>query len=134
MLIDKRQIYSLSIVALGDFNPIILQPYWLVHKGLVGEQEANEAKVDLIHQEVVNFSLPWVSFSIQKNRFELKTSQEPFESLRDLYSGIFKFLPETPIKRIGINHIMHFQVRDKEEMFNIGNVLAPLKNWEFFEW
>jgi len=131
MLLEKRQIYNFSLVALGDFNPKIIQPFWLANKGLIGEKEAEDANIELIHSELVKYSLTWVDIQIQQNRFELKSSQEPyFESIRDLFIGIFSKLQETPMKSFGINHIMHFSARDEQEMFNIGNNLAPLNNWD----
>lgn len=134
MLLERRQIYSFSLVALGDFNPKIIQPFWLSSKALIGEKDAEDAVIELIHSEIAKFNLTWVDVLVQQSRFELKSSQEPyFEAIRDLFIGIFGKLQETPIKSLGINHIMHFSARDDQEMFNIGNNLVPLSNWDMLK-
>jgi hypothetical protein len=96
---ESLQIKTMSIVLIGDFNPVIIQPFWLASRKLIREQEAQNAHVEIIHNELVKFELDWVSIEITKNRFEAKSSQEPyFDPMRDLCVGIFEFLRETPIK------------------------------------
>lgn len=132
MLKDKLQIYTLSIVFIGDFNPVIIQPFWLAHKKLIRDQEAEDAKDVLVHNELVKFDLGWAYLEITKNRFEIRTSKEPyFEVVKDLALSIFKVLKDTPIKVLGINHIKHFILTD-EELYNFGDKLAPLSNWNEF--
>ncbi|MCK9613513.1 MAG: hypothetical protein PHR81_11800 [Bacteroidales bacterium] len=131
MLKDYLQVNSLSIVFIGDFNPVIIQPFWLANKKLIKEQEAVDTDVELIHNELVKFDLGWASTEITKKRFEVRTAKEPyFEPLRDLVISIFTILPETPIEAMGINHIMHFALPDKDKFYEFGNKLAPLNNWE----
>jgi len=133
MLKDYLQIRVLSLVFLGDFNPVILQPYWLAEKKLIREQEAQDAKVDIIHNDLSRIDLGWMNFDIQRSRFELRTSQTPyFEPLRDLCVGIFEILKETPVKSLGINHVFYYALPKKEMYYDFGNVLAPLKNWDNF--
>lgn len=130
MLHDHLQIYTLSIVFLGEFNPVIIQPYWLAHKKLIREQEAQNATVDVIHNEIVKIELDWAKFEITKNRFEVRTSQEPyFEPLKDLIISIFEILRETPIISLGINHLKYFSLPSEESYYNFGNKLAPLSTW-----
>lgn len=132
MLKRYLQIETLSSVFLGNFNPTIVQPYWLASKGLIRELEAEEATVEVIHPQIVRYSLGWVSIEVTQNRFELKTSKSPyFEVLRDLAISIFKILNETPLKGLGINHIYHYAVPDDKTYYDIGNKLVPLSNWDF---
>jgi len=133
MLKDYLQVRTLSIVFIGDFNPVIIQPFWLAGKKLIKEQEAQDTTVELIHNELVKYDLGWVSVEITKKRFELRTSKEPyFEPLRDLMLSVFFILSETPIEAMGINHIMHFSLPDEEKLYEFGNKLAPLNIWEGF--
>jgi hypothetical protein len=133
MLNDYLQIHAISIVFLGDFNPKIIQPFWLVNKKLIREQEGTEAKIEVIHPDLVKFSLGWVDFEITKERFMLNTSQEPyFSAVKDLASSIFSILKETPIKNLGINHLMHYTLRDEKQYFEFGNKLVPLSQWNNF--
>ena len=75
MLNDYLQIYNLSIVIAGEFNPIITQPFWLSSKKLIREQEAQNAKVEIMHPEVVKFSLDWVK--VEATRWYLNSLIKP---------------------------------------------------------
>lgn len=126
------EIETVSIVFIGDFNPIILQPFWLQSKGLVRESEAENAKVEVIHNEITRFELDdWAKIEITKERCEFKSSKEPyFEPLKDLAASIFKILRETPIRALGINHIYDLKMPN-ENMYNgLGSFLTPLGLWE----
>lgn len=131
-MIDRYlQIETLTVVFIGDFNPIIFQPAWLALKGLIREDEATNAKVEVIHSEIVKFELDdWLSIEITKNRCQFKTSKVPyFEPLRDLITGIFKILRETPIYSFGINHIYDLSLLDAEKYYAFGSQLTPLEIW-----
>lgn len=131
MLKNYLQIYNLSVVILGDFNPVIIQPFWLANKKLIREQEAQTAKVEIIHQEIVRYSLDWVNIEITKDKFTLSSKQEPFfEPLKDLILSIFSILSETPLTAIGINHLRHFAIPDKTRYYKFGDTLAPLSNFK----
>lgn len=125
------EIETLSIVFLGDFNPIIFQPFWLYSKGLIRENEATDAKVEVIHNEVVKFDInDWASIEVTKNRCEFKSSKKPyFEPLKDLASSIFKILRETPLKSFGINHIYDCKIPNEELYIDLGRRLTPLELW-----
>jgi len=132
-LSDYCQIRTLSIVFLGNFNPTIVQPFWLSSKGLIREHEAESAKVNLIHDELTRYDLGWVVIEISRSRFELKTSQEPyFSPVKDLAVSIFTILSETPISSFGINHIFHYAFPREDIYYEFGNRLTPLNNWKPF--
>lgn len=132
MLEKLLEIETVSIVFLGDFNPIILQPFWLQGKGLIRESEAENAKVEVIHNEIARFALDdWAKIEITKERCEFKSSKEPyFEPLKDLASSIFKILRETPIRALGINHIYDLRMPDEDSFIRLGYFLTPLNVWE----
>jgi len=125
---------NLSIVIIGNFNPAIVQPYWLANKGLIREEEAGNANIEFIHKDFSRFTIDWAFIEVQPDRFELRTEKEPyFEILMDLCLGIFNNLSETPIQAIGINHIRHLSPITPEKYLEIGDRLAPLKNWDFLK-
>ncbi len=125
------QIETLSLVFIGDFNPVIFQPYWLANKNLIREDEARNAKIELIHNEIARIELDdWLFLEVSRNRCEFKTSKEPyFYPLKDLASGIFSILNETPIKSFGLNHIYELSLKSKEHYYNFGSALTPLNIW-----
>lgn len=131
-MIDRYlQIETLTVVFIGDFNPIIFQPAWLALKGLIREDEATNAKVEVIHSEIVKFELnDWLDVEITKNRCLFKTSKVPyFEPLKDLVVGVFKILRETPIYSFGINHTYDLSLHDAEKYYAFGSQLTPLNIW-----
>jgi len=131
MLHENLQAYSLGFVFIGEFNPVIIQPFWLASKGLIRDTEAKNAKVELIHNDVVKFTLDWVEIEVTKQRFSIMTSKEPyFEVTRDLVVSIFEILKETPITQLGINHIKSFGFRDEATQYEFANKLSPLSFWE----
>jgi len=106
MLNNYLQIHTASVVFVGEFNPVIIQPFWLANKKLIRDQEAQDAKVEIIHNEIVKFEIDWARFEITKDRFEIRTSQEPyFEPMRDLVISIFEILKETPISALVSNNL-----------------------------
>lgn len=130
MLSEFLQLQIKSIVFLGKFNPAIVQPFWLASKKLIRDQEAQDADVEVIHNEITKYDINWASFEITSNRFEIKSSQDPyFEPLKDLSVSIFRILKDTPIDAVGINHLKYFALPDEKRYYEFGNALAPLKNW-----
>lgn len=133
ILSENRQINELVLIFVGNFNPSIIQPFWLAHKGLIREEEGENAKVEVIHNELVKFDLDWLKIQVTKARLELRTTQEPyFEPLKDLACGIIKILRETPLDSFGINHIRHYILESEKQYYEFGNKLAPLSNWSSF--
>lgn len=134
MFEDKLQVYTLSIALLGEFNPVIIQPYWLAYKKLIRENEGANAKVELIHEELVRFKIgEWALIEATRNRFEFRTSDERhFEPLVDLAISIFSILKETPIKAMGVNHVKHYDLSNAGAYYDFGNRLVPLNNWDVF--
>ena len=123
---------SLAVILLGNFNPSIFQPFWLAKKELITEQEALDAKIDVIHNELVVYDLGWAKIDVRVDRFEISTHSEPyFAIVKDLIVGIFVYLRETPIRALGINNVFSLNLQDEVRYYDFGNKLAPLSNWDF---
>jgi len=128
---DKLKIKTRSIVFVGSFNPTIIQPYWLALRGLISEEDAGSVKIDIMHEEIVRMHMDWLFIEVTKQRFELRTSQEPFFGMcKDLAMGIFRVLNETPIVMLGINHEFHYSYSNKKDYYDLGDKLANLRPWE----
>lgn len=125
---------SIHFTFVGSFNPAIVQPYWLAQKGIIRESEAQDVKVELIHNEFTRFSLDWVTLEVRQERFDVHCSQEPyFHIVKDMCIGIFKALRETPIKALGINHIWTCDLKTESKYYEFGNKLSPLSNFDFLD-
>lgn len=132
-MLDKfLQKETFSIVLIGVFNPAIFQPTWFSLKRLLRESETENAKIEVIHPEVARYVISdWLSVDVTKNRCEFKTSMEPyFDVLKDLVTGTFKVLQETPINAVGINNIFDIALSSTDEYYNFGRELTPLDLWD----
>ena len=118
-----------SIVLLGKLNPSIFQPNWFSQQGLISLKESENAKITVIHQDIVSFDLDWVNILITRERCSFTSLQELFEPLRDLAFGTFKILKHTPLSQMGINHRIHCKFESEEKWHELGHKLAPKEIW-----
>ncbi len=127
----KLHSYGHNIVLLGDFNPKIFQPAWFGSEGLIRKPEVDGAKIEVVHQEVVIFTLEWLKIEVTRERFWAATLQESYdEPVRDLVVSTFRILRHTPLRKMGINLEEHFQIQSEERWHSIGHTLAPKEAWE----
>lgn len=133
MLKDHIHSISLSIVIIGEFNPMVFQPFWLSEKKLIRDGEASSADIEIIHNQISKFKLDWASIEVTNKRFEIRVHSEPFfEPARDLVTGIFNYLKETPLSNLGINHVLNFSMPTDDLYYEFGNKLSSLKMWSDF--
>lgn len=123
--------YQHSIVIRGDLNPAIFQPSWFAAAGLIGKQQADAAKVEIIHRDVAVFSADWLNIEVTQDRFHVYTMHEQYtEPLQDLVLGTFSLLNHTPLRIIGINLTAHFRLPSVEVWNEAGHKLVPKGLWE----
>lgn len=131
----SSEIFTSSIVAVGDFNPVIFTPDWLERNNLIGEGDAIDAREGsqgrplLISHQVTTFECEWFVLQVLENQFSL-TSKGPLSpALKDLATGIFQLVSQTPVKAVGLNFIEHFKFSDSAEYHKVGDILAPKDIW-----
>jgi len=130
MASQNPEISSVSVVLIGSFNPQIFQPTWFSCEELIRKEEAEAAKIQIIHPEVVVFDLEWLRMEVTRDRFVAITEKESsFDILRDLVLGTFRILRHTPIRMMGLNRDMHFRMASEEEWHAVGHRLAPKEPW-----
>ena len=111
MNIRHPEIFEHSIVLGGDFNVLIFQPLWFSAEGLIRENEARNAEVDILHRDIALFSLGWLQFRAEPNRVVFLTKHSSYlEPLRDLVIGTFNALSRRPIRGLGLNYNTHTQM------------------------
>jgi len=119
-----------SIVLLGSFNPAIVHPDWLRHRGLLREGEYEDSEVEVIVPEFSRFRIAWLRVQVTPTHFQLVTLEPDRRLLlRDLAVNVFEILNETPIKGLGLNRDQHFAVPDDKTLNAIGHALVPVKPW-----
>lgn len=131
MMSEQAELQGMGLVLLGDFNPKIFQPLWFAAQNLIRVKEAEEADIKIISAEAVIFSLDWVDIEVLRDRFTMKTIQEPYyDIVRDLCIGTFRLLKHTPIRKMGINRDFHYRMVSEEQLHALGHKLAPKPLWE----
>jgi hypothetical protein len=124
------EIGDVSIVLVGNLNPLIFHPSWFVRNQLFTEKEGEVAEINVIHSEISQFRMEWLTVRVEQTRFTAQTQEAPFVRLADLVVRTFKeFLVHTPIGMLGINRNVHFSVSDESTRNRIGKALAPHEPW-----
>jgi hypothetical protein len=126
------QISGSSIVALGHLNPLIFRPDWLRDKEILIGSDFTEIRIEIMHSEIVSFSLPWGQMQVDRTKFSITAIQEPLIRTHDFFVKCFQALPETPIGAVGINRDVHFAAGSEQAQDHVGNVLAPKAFWGAF--
>jgi hypothetical protein len=126
------QVSAASIVAIGHFNPLIFGRDWLKDKEIVVGNDFEKLNTLIVHPDLVSYEMPWGSFQVDRNNFTITTTREPLIRVYDFFVRCFQFLPETPIRAVGINREVHFETASEATRNHVGDVLAPKDFWGDF--
>jgi hypothetical protein len=119
-----------SIVLVGTFNPGIFHPEWFAARNLIRPAESETASVQVVHPRVASCSFGLAEVAVTLDRFQVvATDGTSLEPLKDLVTGVFSFLNETPVIAMGLNRYMHFQMQDHDAWNSVGHALAPKEHW-----
>jgi hypothetical protein len=125
---------GVNIQVLGHWNPVILTPRWFADGDLLPREEADAAKVELIHTEIAQFETDWFSLSVTKDRLIAGTTRTSHaEALRDLVAGTLDLLSHTPLMALGINHDYTVNFRNRRDFDDFGWRLVPPASWGMLE-
>src|SRR5438477_765073 len=126
----SSEIDGVSIVLVGNFNPMIFQPAWFSHHDLLRKQEAETADNVVAVDQITTFNTEWLSLQVTTERFQASTADGgSFEALRDLVLGTFRILEHTPLAKLGINRDMHYRVLPIEASIASGHYIVPKSPW-----
>lgn len=121
---------SVNIVLRGPYNPALFHPAWFAAKELLGEEEANDARVQVVNGAITQFQCGWLQMHVTQDRFQAATDQDPYhEALRDLVQGVIYLLGNAPPKLMGINRDFFFDRETQESWNGLGNRLTPKTDW-----
>lgn len=121
---------EISLVFVGDFNPTIFHPMWFLHEELIRESEANEAKIDVSHQDVSSFRLDWLTVQVLRDRFTATIKADVFKKhLGDLVLNVFSKLSHTPIRSFGMNTSFRIRFKSTDGWHAFGHFLLPKTPW-----
>lgn len=129
----QPEISGCSIVLVGQFNPSIFQPAWLLSHQIERDVDDESVKTEIVHPDVSRFSFENRAYTIDQNRFQIQTTVAPWVKLLDITVLIFaELLMHTPIRAFGVNRDAHFNVIDPATRHRVGRTLAPIEPWGDF--
>lgn len=120
------------IVSVGQFNPAIVSPTWLLSKELISDSDAEAAMETLqalVKEGLMSFDTSWFSFRLVQQQLVLSTTAGATPRIRDLAASVFRLLPETPITAVGINFVADVQFDSVDEYHRFGDRLVPKDVW-----
>ena len=121
---------DVTIVLLGHFNPRIFTPDWFARNEMISAEEAEAARLDIVHPSVSQFQTDWFTLMVDEDRFQISTTQVPYINLHDLVMKVFRErLYHTPVGKMGINREVHVNVGSVKARDKIGYSLAPPDLW-----
>lgn len=124
-----------SAVLLGRFNPLIFSPDWLHTNGVIGPQEAAEARehgIEVMAPNVTSIGIGSMKLVVETERFLLNVFDEPLIRAKDFASNCFRLLSHTPVFAVGINLNAVLRLQDESKWHRFGDLLAPKAPWGEF--
>jgi len=122
---------DLSIVMLGDFNPKIFHPMWFAKEELLRESEADDARIEVVHQDVAAFSTDWLTMQVLRDRLTASVKAHVYSShLSDLVGGTFQKLRHTPVRQMGMNVVRRVRFKTEQDWHAFGHFILPKPPWD----
>lgn len=119
-----------TIVLVGHLNPKIFTPLWFAKNEVIGAQEAENAEVVVVHDEVIKFNIGWLTVVVERNRFIAEVTEPPHVRLYDFVLKTFgELMMHTPMWMMGINKHIIFDAGSVENRDKIGDAIAPKDVW-----
>ena len=124
-----------SIVFLGAFNPMDLQPSYLAEHDLLSTSEKAQVGYQVLAPEIGVLTLPWMQVIIEPSKLTATTTlgSPLLEPVRDFVFSFYDSLEVKHVRAVGVNHDTHFAVRSEEIWHRVGHRLVPKEDfWRNF--
>lgn len=132
---DKtKKYYTMAIVLLGNFSPLMFQPYWFRRSDILDQQEYESIEREnkdkcIISNTITVFETNNFIVRADANKLSLVAKREPFELLIDFIEKIYESLSGLYITKFGINFSFHVSVENEKNLKKIGDLVAPKNVW-----
>lgn len=130
--LNNRKSYSSSIVLIGNFSPMMFQPYWFKHCEIINDEEFNAVDklgTPIISDQLTVFETENLAFKIEMKRFTIIAKKEPFELMLDTFERLQEKLDYVLIEKFGINFSFHVDLGSMDNFKRFGDVIAPKRYW-----
>lgn len=133
MTINKIQ-NGMSIVLLGNFNPLMFHPIWFSSNGVISKSEADFVITSkqgntILSPGLTIFQTLNLEFNITQDRFMIQSLKEPSVTVIDAIQRTFQELSSIRISAIGINYFSHVQLPSMSFIHRFADRIAPKKVW-----
>jgi len=119
-----------SIVVIGNFNPAIFSPAWLRLHDVISDDELAVASIKIAHPGISDFDIDTLNIQVTSERFSAIITSIPSVRVADLVEIVFgSLLRHTPVRQVGINYQLHFNLDVAARRTALGRKLAPLSPW-----
>jgi hypothetical protein len=127
---EQLERQGVSIVTVGQFNPLLFHPFWFAANDLIRSEEAEAAEIDIIHRQATSFKADWFTLQVDDTKISFE-SVDPgkFKPLRDLVFGTFATIEDANINQFGLNRNLHYQMPSKEAWHAFGHFYTPKDSW-----
>ena len=124
---DIQEVSGQSVVLVGSFDPTLVQPQFLLEKGLVRESDLSSLKIETMIPDVAALSFSWLSIVVERTKITASTTltYPAPEPVRDFILDLVKEMRSSRLTALGINSDHHFQARDVQVWHRVGDRLAP---------
>lgn len=132
---NNKKLSSSSIVLIGNFSPMMFQPYWFKHCGILSDDEfsAIEKMGNIfVSDQLTAFETENLAFNISSKRFTIISKKEPFELMLDTFDLLQEKLDSVLIEKFGINFSFHVGLGTVERFKTFGDAIAPKACWKTF--
>lgn len=133
---NNKKAYSSSIVLIGNFSPMMFQPYWFRHCSILSEEEyaaieKNKEKT-IISDPLTFFETENFAFRVESKRFTIIAKKEPFELMIDTFGKLQEKIDSVLIEKFGINFSYHIELDSADSYKRFGDTIAPKDCWRVF--
>jgi hypothetical protein len=121
---------SASVVLLGNFNPAIVNPWWMVHHNLLSEDAVEDVEELVTLPRLSVFQADWLRSEVTDNRMQFSTVDPlAYSRLKDLALAVLHLLPELPLGAMGLNRTFQIEMESDQAWHRVGDRLVPKKFW-----
>lgn len=130
----NKQKESISLVIVGQFEPIYLHAKWMYDKGLLTQNEQARLSISdkIISPKLSRFIVEdCFDFLCNENRIQLQSADISYAArLSKLAKNILSVLSYDNINAIGVNADMDFCFLNDDDQYNFGKHFVNLNAWD----
>lgn len=120
---------TMTLVVLGEFDPLLVTPRWLRRLDLIGSEDYESYRIELITPTATIVHFGAIQLKVLPDTLEVSTEAvNDVEVARDLAAGILLSEGTPGIGAIGINRMVHF-ASNFRNWHAVGDALVPKEPW-----